>query len=54
MAIAGPLFEGGRILEEGSSQPERAGRGVLNFMREVEVEGRSNEGDEKWSKAEMA
>jgi len=53
--IVGPLFEEGRILEEESSQPERAGRGVLYFMgREAEVEGRSNEGTEKWSKAEKA
>jgi hypothetical protein len=50
---AGPLFEECRILEEESSQPERAGRGVLYFIaREAEVEGRSKEGTEKWSKAE--
>jgi hypothetical protein len=53
--IAGPLFDEGRILEEERSQPERAGRGVLYFIgREAEVEGRSNEGIEKWSKAEKA
>jgi hypothetical protein len=34
IAIAGPLFEGGRILEEGSLQPERVGRGVLYFIWE--------------------
>ena len=52
--MAGALFEERLILEE-SSQPERAGRGVLYFMgREAEVEGRSNEGTEKWSKAEKA
>jgi hypothetical protein len=45
---AGPLLEKGRILEEESSQPERAGRGVLYFItREAEVEGRSNERDRK-------
>ena len=31
---AGSLFEEGRILEGESSQPERAGRGVLYFMGE--------------------
>ena len=46
--IIGPLFEGVRIREEGSSQPERAGRGVLYIM------GRSKEGDQKWMKAEKA
>jgi hypothetical protein len=54
-AIAGPLFQGGRILEEEA----RGSRGLeggfcTSFGREAEVEGRSNEGDEKWSKAEKA
>ena len=53
--IVGPLFEGVAFWRREARIPrEQAGGFCTSFRREAEVKGRSNEEDEKWSKAEKA
>jgi hypothetical protein len=51
--IVGPLFEGVAFWRREARSPrELEGGFCTSFSRVAEVKGRSNEGDEKWSKAE--
>ena len=51
----GPLFEGVTFWRREARSPrELEGGFCTSFRKEAEVQGRSNEGDEKWSTAGKA